>query len=492
MTKISIEFLIPQSEKNSFCNNKDAFIHILQADSNIKISKSTITYNSKQFPFNVAILKAAEKKHLCFHLTVNSEIDALDDFIKLKRLLLKNLNKIFDSPLEVLWDDIDKHYSTIAYPLIKDIENLMRKFLTEFLLINVGAAWIDSSVSNQIKQKADKKTENNNSTFFSSLDFIDLAEFLFEKYTNHNQQIIYAAIHEATTTEDISKIKEMLPRSNWERYFKDALNCEEKLISDNWKKLYILRCKVAHNSSFSKTELEQLKILISKMEPIIIKAIESLKNIHIPESEKSIILEIDIAQENNESELSILPQTFDEDALIDFAEMEYQSHMRNAMNDSVKSQVAKIPTNPFLITDSQILALQRSRQVNELAAQHKLLATDMYRHEILSKHHIYNKNISNIRKEYELINDRTRINPELFDMRKQVANYADYLKHYHLFDSKPNSSSLEPVDQSNIQIDDENIEPSTNLVKDNSTSTLPLSKTSKTKKKTGDTDEHDS
>lgn len=488
MTKITIEFLIPQSENNSFCNNKDAFIHILQADSNIKITKNTLTYNTKQFPFNVSILKAAEKKHLCFHLSIHSEIEALDDFTKLKRLLLKNLTKIFDSPLQVLWDDIDKHYSTIAYPMIKDIENLMRKFLTEFLLINVGAAWIDSSVSHQIKQKADKKPETNNSTFFSSLDFIDLAEFLFEKYTNHNQQIIFANIHKATTIEDIFKIKEMLPRSNWERYFKDALDCEEKLISENWKKLYILRCKIAHNSSFSKKELEQLSTLISEMQPIIIKAIDSLKDIHIPESEKATILVNNIAHENDEGEFAVSPENADEIELGNHANGEYQTPLSKAIANARKIAMKKYSLQ---FEESKERALRYSEQINDLVSHSKRIHEDFARYNSPSKYEIHNKNISNIRKEYDFINNNTRINPELFDIKKQEAAHEKELAITKHLESLLNTKAQDLADQLNVQKNKKNAKLTTSSDKDNSGSLLPPSTPRKSELKPDDKDQNE-
>ncbi|WP_235309472.1 hypothetical protein, partial [Klebsiella quasipneumoniae] len=43
--------------------------------------------------------------------------------------------------INVLWDDVGRYYANKAYPLINEVENVMRKLIGKFMLINVGMDW---------------------------------------------------------------------------------------------------------------------------------------------------------------------------------------------------------------------------------------------------------------------------------------------------------------------------------------------------------------
>ncbi|MFG3826309.1 hypothetical protein ACGI6H_34825, partial [Escherichia coli] len=61
---------------------------------------------------------------------------------------------------QIIWDDISKYYSIQAYPLIHEIENLMRKLITKFMIHNVGLSWTKDSVPKEFSE-ALKKSEKN-------------------------------------------------------------------------------------------------------------------------------------------------------------------------------------------------------------------------------------------------------------------------------------------------------------------------------------------
>ena len=54
--------------------------------------------------------------------------------------LLRNVKAVFSiitKAPQTLFDGISQHYATGIYPQIYEIENLMRKLITKFMLINV-------------------------------------------------------------------------------------------------------------------------------------------------------------------------------------------------------------------------------------------------------------------------------------------------------------------------------------------------------------------
>jgi len=82
----------------------------------------------------------------------------------------------------------------------------------------------------------------------------------------------------------------MLPKSNWVRYFKELVSIDGSEFEKNWRLLYELRCRVAHNNSFTDRDLSKLQDLIAKIEPVIDSFIKELINIHIPEDDKEFII----------------------------------------------------------------------------------------------------------------------------------------------------------------------------------------------------------
>ncbi|CAI0766212.1 Uncharacterised protein [Serratia entomophila] len=287
---MKVEILITQASKSNLCKDKKSFTHLLQSDSNIIISGSKLKYLNTEFSLKISTLKASSANHKCFHMIVEGNIDNIERLSSLRNLLIHHFKSVLGTPPQIIWDDIDTHYSEKAYLIIKDIENLMRKCLTQFCLVNAGLGWIKETIPSELNSKFQRNTNESDSNYLAGTDFIDLSIILFSKYTKHDVQSIFKKIHNSKTTDDIQSITEMLPKSNWERYFKEHINLDENELEKNWSELYILRCKVAHNKSFTKNDLDELVRLSGIVKPIILSAIGKLNLIEVPDEEKETII----------------------------------------------------------------------------------------------------------------------------------------------------------------------------------------------------------
>ncbi|HGM5591776.1 TPA: hypothetical protein ACKP24_002857, partial [Serratia marcescens] len=302
---MKIELLITQSSKTIFCKDKKSLTHLLQSDNRISIVGTKLKYSDVEFKIEILTLKASSKEHQCFKMNIQTSEDNIEKLSSLRDIILYNLKAILGNTTQIIWDDTDTFYSEKAYLPIKEIENLMRKFLTQFYLINVGLEWVKETIPNQMEPKLERNASKSASNYLAETDFKDLSDILFLKYTKHEITSIFEKIKLAKTPENIKEITEMLPSSNWERYFKKHIDCDDKQLEKNWGKLYILRCKVAHNKSFTKRDLEELEELAAIVKPTIEKSIEKLELIEITEEEKETIILSSIANKNeNISELS--------------------------------------------------------------------------------------------------------------------------------------------------------------------------------------------
>jgi hypothetical protein len=377
---MKIEILITQSSKSNLCKDKKSLIHLLQADSNIVISGSKLKYSNVDFQLKISILKVSSVNHQCFHMTIETSDENIEKLFNLKNLLVHHLRSVLGNTPQVIWDDIDTYYSEKAYLIIKEIENLMRKCLTQFCLVNAGLGWIKETIPSQLDSKMKRNGNELDSNYLAGTDFIDLSIILFSKYTKHETQAIFDKIK---TTDNIQSIIDMLPKSNWERYFEEHITLDESKLEKNWEELYILRCKVAHNKSFTKKDLDELERLSGIVKPIILSAISKLDIIEIPDEEKeSVILSnaINLPESENESNIPSTRESFTPQTNLGFnvfknnteLKDEYINRLTSLASPTLK-QYAALATNGLasrLIADA--LDSPAARFYNELTASQKI------------------------------------------------------------------------------------------------------------------------
>lgn len=278
--------------KNSICSDVKGLKNLLQVNSKIEINKNKIIYNSTDIECSIK-KKLEDETHRYFQLETS-----ISDDIKLEELteLLRDVRKLIgrnEGQIEVLQDDISFYHSKLAYPLIHGIENLMRKLITLFLIDAVGINNAKDSIPIEIHN-------SNKNNFLHQTDFIQLGEILTKSYTLENIDNLFKYIHSAESTKDINLdiLKGFVPKSNLDRYFKDYIDFDANYLNKKWKRLYELRCKVAHNNFFSILDLNELKSLIQEVKAKLKLAIARIDEIKIPEKDKDRVLQFTISNSN--------------------------------------------------------------------------------------------------------------------------------------------------------------------------------------------------
>ncbi len=214
-----VEYLILLDNEKTSCKTIKALKNFIQSDSNIEIDKDIITYKDFKASIQIKTGKPSDSTHLFFNITLScaseSEIEKFSSLLKAIRSLLSLLTKTY----YILWDDLSLFYSQKSYPIIFDIENLMRKLITKFMLLNIGVGWTKDRIPTEVQQSVNPN--NNDTNYLQNVDFIQLKNFLFsEYYPNHKESLI----KELKSAKDITKlnlqdIKSLIPESNWEKYF---------------------------------------------------------------------------------------------------------------------------------------------------------------------------------------------------------------------------------------------------------------------------------
>ncbi|MBY8026376.1 hypothetical protein KW536_20570 [Vibrio fluvialis] len=304
--KSEILILVPDDEQ--FCSSKSAFDSFLKVDSLLTITGNKISF--KRSPrakelisakYKVETNNVSNKNERYFLLVIESSDDQkIDEFSELCERVRSIVERISPGKTKVntIWDDVGRYYAEKSYPIINEVENLMRKLISKFMLINVGINWSEDTMLPDLVQKIESHDENDPYTNdLYKLDFIHLNQVLFEKKRDISLADFDKLLQKTKFDEvDQEVLKKYIPRSNWEKYFSELIDESENGLKEKWKILYKLRNKVAHNRYVKRDDYEKIKGLSSKIKAVIDKA-------------SSKLIEIDLSEEDRESIILTYNQT---------------------------------------------------------------------------------------------------------------------------------------------------------------------------------------
>jgi len=292
-----VEHLVVFRRGDTFCDSSAAFIRLLQVDSKIKISDGEVKYHGQRTcGLQLSDGEIAAKNHRYFHLRFSwdgdpdTDPEALDRFNALRKAVRCTVSYA-GGEAETLWDDLSAHYARRAYPKIYEIENLMRRLIAHFMLVKVGQEWAAKTLPKAVEKAISNSKRKNYLNVLDTVDFIHLGDILFDAYSKKTSQDLYDALENVKTKEDVERLQEFLPESNWKRYFDGLVTCQGDYLESRWKKLYELRCKVAHNALMTRADLDDIERLISEVKPKLDEAIGKLSKVKVPAEEAELVAE---------------------------------------------------------------------------------------------------------------------------------------------------------------------------------------------------------
>ncbi len=289
-----VEYLLIVRKADTFCASADAFTELLNIDSSIEIEGGKARFGDFECDYAVTSGDIEAKHQRFFHVRFStSECETqeqIDKFSALLKVVRSVMNKVGGQP-ETLWDDISFHYSKDVYKLIYRVENLMRKLIANFMLVTVGAEWIDESAPKEVKEAIGKSKRKEYLNVLHTVDFIQLADFLLRPYSNTSSEELQTRIKNAQTVEDLTALKACISQSNWSRYFSALVECDDGYLKKRWEELYELRCKVAHNAIVNKSDFERVQALVNELEGKLENAINKLPQVKVPEAEVEQVAE---------------------------------------------------------------------------------------------------------------------------------------------------------------------------------------------------------
>lgn len=293
LNSLRVEYLAIVDGADGFCADVSGLRHLLQSDRRISLVGNTITYEGKDFVCDLQPGVTEDQSNRFFHIAVIcNDIDQREAFEGLLKTLRGQLYKLANKEPQTLWDDVGQFYAMKAYPLIHELENLLRKLITKFMLTKVGLGWTNEAVPKEVSESIKNKSSTG-STYLHQVDFIQLSYFLFKPYTTGDSKRILDLLGKSKDIHELvlSDVKQLIPQSNWDRYFSKIVSCESEFIRVRWERLYAFRNHVAHNRSLGRAELQDIESLIGDIRPVIENALAGVGDIVLSASEKETVAE---------------------------------------------------------------------------------------------------------------------------------------------------------------------------------------------------------
>jgi hypothetical protein len=296
--ELKVEIVSVHESGMPLCANAAVLLRALTADPAFAVKAGRLSHlNAFSCEYSAADwFKVDDKLGVLhsFRFSSSSEIsqadcDALSTMLKAFRTNLRTLEAV---RIETLWDDVSFRYCQLAYPIILNVENQMRRLITQFMLKNLGAKWIELSAPKEVRDQIGKaKRTQDGADPLHNVDFDTLIDYLTKPYSSETPESMHkyirvlnpASIVEAT--EHIDRLKAMVPQSNWSRYFSQIVDCEDTLLRSKWEDLYEHRCKVAHNTYLSANEFQRVLELSGELDGIITSAIAKLGQVKVSDED---------------------------------------------------------------------------------------------------------------------------------------------------------------------------------------------------------------
>ena len=417
ITASRVEYLAIFESDNASCKSEIGIRNLILTIDQTKLEGEAIHYKSIRASLQIQNESSHNDSHRCFHLLFNIvregdarphlELQTIEDYETFLRNVRSVLTNASQETIDIIWDDISFQYAQIAFPLIQRIENILRKLIAKFMIINVGKNWIKESIPKEVKESFRGKSSNKFQQYLYELDFIQLSDLLFKEYsTISTDEIIKVLSSPEIGPEDkLEKLIPFVPKSNWDRYFSSLVECEGAHLKKLWDQLYYLRCDIAHSRAISRQSLTNIISYCDELTPHLENAITALDSITISPNEKRQIL--DEYQDIHEQSESVCQDSWNK--LIEILHLII----------SRKSNEHEIDE-----TDIDIRSLFGQIYVQDIITSYKLLTDD----EIYELAELWDK--------YRKSQQNKLSTSELIDLTEEILNFARQIADAELFKPK--------------------------------------------------------
>ncbi len=318
-------FIKPADE---YLMSKDMFRNFLSSNMRVTfkidnaLNEEILMFDNKELDYRLECLEAEQSKELFFHFVIEikedeeKDVGVLEDFDKLMKKINEKCGNQF--LINTLWNDVSIYYGKKLYPIISNVENMLRKIIYLFMIKTVGSKWLDIGAPAKFRENIGLVIEKNQKEknavgidWLTYADFITLAHFFTAPYSlksdlkglfkelqkfaddeklkkgqdGENVSIEKSGIKKSDlfTSEILNKLSdEYEAKNNWDRYFSDKLSVKSKgQFSKKWSELYEYRNAVAHGKIICRADYDKAVELADMFEKMFGECIDIIDTLQI-------------------------------------------------------------------------------------------------------------------------------------------------------------------------------------------------------------------
>lgn len=310
-----------------FVRKKDDFCQTVEQFMNHLLSNGLLSYVEKEkkrestvgeMSFSGAAIQCSTVRNDAIQVDENifyliaevdngeSAVDILGNFDRILRRINQETGSMFQ--MNTIWDDVSDYYRKALYPSITKIENLLRKIIYRFMILNVGQNWFTTSTPKKFKDAVEKVVSDKENLkveikedHLLHADFVQLGVFFFGTYTIKPIDIsVVSRIQRLLEKADLKPedyqselcqiIKDYESKSNWERFFSKDLKVER--LEEKWNKLYGYRNQVAHSKRMTKSDYDDAQGLISSLKEAFEGCLRRVDRVKMSKEESEAVVNI--------------------------------------------------------------------------------------------------------------------------------------------------------------------------------------------------------
>lgn len=307
----SFEILIIDPNGNSEIQSQKSLLHGMLSTEKLWDKAEEVNESGNQFlkDGNLTLkIKPVDTSSVLYNLYESAFLIKVksDDFDRIEKfrypLVLHLKGRLRFDHIRILTDDVSTEISNRIYPLVNELEIILRRYLAKFFTQKVGLDWWKQAVPDKVIEKT--KLREDNETVFSKIvetdmtliDFNDLGEIIYKHKLGFNKpENLVDKILSISTEDELLKLKSDLD-GNYNRFFKQHFNGFEK----KWKQMFQIRNKVAHNNLFTNSDLITAETLHRELKDIIINAESNIDEFRFSIEEQEAMIKTSTSQEIQE------------------------------------------------------------------------------------------------------------------------------------------------------------------------------------------------
>lgn len=254
-----------------------------------EVNKSyfSVEYNEEEHRINYRTYYENESNSFKLSISTNGDNDREAELLDYADKLIRKSQIRKDYNIIITYDGVSEYYANKIYRLLNKFERKLRELIYNILIKTFGTQWYDKTINEELDNKIKEASKKSNKSYLienalQEMTMYDMEMYLFNPYKelDINKMIDTGEINEEfineRSKEEIANImSKAIPKSLWERFFKEIIEIEN--IQEQLEEIRKYRNKVDHGKEFHKDDYFNCEEVVESVLNEIELALEEIK-----------------------------------------------------------------------------------------------------------------------------------------------------------------------------------------------------------------------